>query len=324
MKTSRNNPKRTPHKTKKKARYKIKNWAAYNKALKQRGNITVWVSADVVSGWYYRGPQRQGGQFIYSDVAIETGLKFKGIYHLPLRQTQGFADSLFRALGVPITSPDYTRLSRRGATVTPSLQASLPSRPMALVFDSTGLKVYGEGEWKTRMHGISKRRTWRKFHLAVNANDHQIQATEVTANSSDDASQVKPLLQPLDGKPIESGRGDGAYDKQSVYRELLSRGIVPIIPPREDALIHPDIPEYSVRNKAIADINRRSRKYWKRNTGYHKRSLAETAFFRYKTIIGDRLKARKLDNQKTEVTIGCAILNRMAQIGMPVSYKVAA
>lgn len=324
MKTSRNNRKGIVHKTKKKAQYRIKNWPAYNKALKQRGSLTVWVSDDIVSGWYYSGPQRQGGQFIYSDVAIETGLKLKGIYHLPLRQTQGFVDSLFKALGVSVTSPDYTRFSRRGATINPSLQASAPSRPMALVFDSTGLKVYGEGEWKTRMHGISKRRTWRKFHLAVNANDNQIQAVEVTDNSSDDASQAEPLLQQLDGMPIESGRGDGAYDKKPVYRALHARGIVPIIPPRKDALIHPDIPEYSARNQAIADINRHSRKHWKRNSGYHKRSLGETAFFRYKTIIGDRLKARKLDNQKTEVTIGCAILNRMAQLGMPVSYKVSA
>ncbi|MBI4726364.1 transposase [candidate division TA06 bacterium] len=133
--------------------------------------MTVWISDDIVSGWYYRGPQRQGGRLVYSDVAIETALKLKGIYHLPLHQTQGSVYSLFKALVVTITSPDYTRFSRRGATVNPSLQASMPSRPIALVFDSTGLKVYGEGEWKTRMHGISKRRTWRKFHLAVNASN---------------------------------------------------------------------------------------------------------------------------------------------------------
>lgn len=324
MKTSRNIPKRTSDTTKKKPRYKIKNWPAYNNALKQRGSVTVWVSDDVMSGWYYSGTHRQGGQLIYSDVAIETCLKLKEIYHLPLRQTQGFVDSLFKALGVSITSPDYSRFSRRGATIDPLLWASPACRPMALVFDSTGLKVYGEGEWKVRMHGISKRRTWRKFHMAVDANDTQIQACEVTANSSDDASQIEPLLQQIDGKPIESGRGDGAYDKLSAYRALLSRDIVPIIPPREDALIHPGISEYSVRNKAIADINRHSRKHWKRKTGYHKRSLVETAFFRYKTIIGDRLKSRKFDNQKTEVKIGCAILNRMAQIGMPVSCKVTA
>ncbi|MBI4726722.1 transposase [candidate division TA06 bacterium] len=117
VKTSLNNQKGITHKTKKKARYKIKNWPAYNEALKQRGSMTVWISDDIVSGWYYRGPQRQGGRLVYSDVGIETGLKLKGIYHLPLRQTQGFVNSLFKALGVPITSPDYTRFSRRGATV---------------------------------------------------------------------------------------------------------------------------------------------------------------------------------------------------------------
>ncbi|HIL11691.1 MAG TPA: IS4/IS5 family transposase [Candidatus Latescibacteria bacterium] len=88
-----------------------------------------------------------------------------------------------------------------------------PTRePMHLVVDSTGLNVYGEGEWKVRKHGWTTRRTWRELHLGVNADTQEIVAHQLTAAYADDARQLKPLLRQID-TPLARCYGDGAYDR---------------------------------------------------------------------------------------------------------------
>ena len=164
--------------------------------------------------------------------------------------------------------------------------------PIDVVVDSTGMKVFGEGEWKTRKHGISKRRTWRKLHLAVNPDTHEIEAETLTENSCDDASQVDPLLDQVAGK-IDGFYGDGAYDKWKVYETLDYRKIKVIVPPQRNAKIKqhgnssdPPLP----RDIAIREIRRRGRRQWKKRIGYHRRSLSETAMYRMKCCFGDHLK----------------------------------
>src|SRR4051794_35558542 len=192
----------------KKAVYRIRNWKQYNEALVRRGSLTLWVEDTKLDAWRYQGPTQQGAQFEYSDLAIECLLTLRTVYHLPLRATEGFARSLLELMGLELPVPDFSTLSRQAK----DLRIKLPKKatgPLHLVLDSTGLKVYGEGEWKVRKHGYSKRRTWLKLHLAVDPQTHEIQAAMVTDPGVTDAETVPALLEQVED-PIDSAAGDGA------------------------------------------------------------------------------------------------------------------
>ena len=194
-----------------------------------------------------------------------------------------------------------------------------------LVVDSTGLKLYGEGEWKVRQHGYSKRRTWRKLHLGLDETTGEVLATVLTDNATDDAAMVPALLDQIEDEIAAMG-GDGAYDKRKVYDALIKREIAPIIVPRRNARIwqhgNSKAPPHP-RDEALRYIRRHGRKKWKRDHGYHRRSKAESVMYRYKTIFGSSLWARTMENQQVEVRIKSQVLNRMTQLGMPESYAAA-
>ena len=314
-------------KSKQTAQYRVRNWADYNASLVQRGSITIWVSPEIVRAWkpLPDRPRQRGGQVQFSDMAIECLLTVRVVFHLTLRATEGFARSLFEILGVNVAVPDYTPLCKRAQ----HLNVPLPTTahgPIHAVLDSTGLKVFGEGEWKVRKHGYSKRRTWRKLHLNVDSATHEIQAMLLTEASMDDAEATPELLEQTSA-PVEQLSADGAYDKRKVYTTCAEHGIQTItIPPRRDAhiwqhgnCVAPALP----RDENLRRIRAVGRQQWKQASGYHQRSLAETAMFRFKTIFGDHLSSRVLHNQKTEARIKCAALNHMTQLGMPDSYRVA-
>ncbi len=189
------------------------------------------------------------------------------------------------------------------------------------------MKVYGEGEWKVRKHGWSKRRTWRKLHIGIDVNTQEIVAAELTGNDKDDAATAKTMLKGAT-KRIKSFRGDGAYDDLD-FRKTLGAKVHQIIPPPKDAVVRKGtkkkpLEEYiHQRNQAVADIHQNGRKAWKVEQGYHKRSLNEVVMFRYKTIFGQELSARKTENQLAEALLKCSILNKYTDLGMPDSYKVA-
>jgi Transposase DDE domain. len=191
-----------------------------------------------------------------------------------------------------------------------------------IVVDSTGLKVYGEGEWKVRQHGYTKRRTWRKLHLAVDESSAQIEAVVVTTNSIDDGDVLGDLLDQVGGE-IKQVSGDGLYDKRKCYKVIEKREAVAAIPLRRGARIwqyRNSAKKPLARDENLRRVRKVGRKKWKQEVGYHRRSLAETAFYRIKTIFGDRLSARGFGAQSCEVFIRCAALNRMTQLGMPDSY----
>ena len=305
--------------------YRIRNWKQYNDALVRRGSLTLWVDRAMLQAWRYQGPSQRGAQFRFSDTAIECLLTLRSVYHLTLRATEGFAHSLFGLMNLDLPVPDYTTLCRRAATV----RITLPKKaagPLHLVLDSTGLKVYGEGEWKVRQHGYSKRRTWLKLHLAVDPQTHEIQAAMVTDPGVTDAATVPALLEQVEN-PIDSAAGDGAYDRQEVYDALEGRSARAVVPPRRDAKVkrHGNTggPRLA-RDENLRRIRKVGRAAWKEESGYHERSLAETAMFRMKTIFGDGVASRSPAQQATEVGIRCRALNIMTHQGMPESERVAA
>ena len=317
-----------------KEKYRLTNWSAYNAGLKQRGSLTLWLCEDVAQQWYHQGEAKKGGQFIYANACIVLLLTLKVTFKLPFRQLEGFACSLMDLLKLGLRVPDYSQICRRqkGLTVPMGLGKRLLREPLHLVIDSSGLKVYGEGEWKVRQHGVSKRRTWRKLHLAVDEQTGQILAHRLTDKDTDDACQLPDLVQQVQqrGVKVSKASADGSYDTFDTYQYLIKEQMEPIIPPRINAawwvdqndtlLDHP-------RNRALEQIDQgglnANRKQWKQDSGYHRRSKAENAFFRWKTIHGPGMYARKINNQQIEAAIKVAVLNRFIQIAPPIAVKVA-
>jgi len=308
-----------------KDQYKITNWSAYNQSLINRGSLTIWISEDIASWWYDDGPAQAGGQYVYADKCIECLLTLKVVFGLGYRQLQGFSQSLLSLLQVDLVCPSYSQIQRRSSQVEIDMVAPKAKGNLYIVADSTGMKVYGEGEWKVRKHGYTKRRTWRKLHLGVDESTGYIYASLLTENSADDAAQVPDLLEQIQ-EPIERFSGDGAYDKSKCWDVLDQYGIEGIIPPRKDAVYWVDEQDQLLdhdRNRILQRIDEIGRKEWKSESGYHRRSLSETAMFRYKTIFGPKLYSRKFDKQKAENSIKVRALNMMTAQGMPVSIKVS-
>jgi hypothetical protein len=291
------------------------NWSSYNKSLISRGKITFWFDKSVINSWYAVPNGRPGAQSTYSDTAIETLsiLRFK--FGLKLRCTQGFAESLIELMGLPLEIPNYTTLCRRLGKISLKLQKIIKSgKPIHVVIDSTGLKVYGEGEWKVRQHGYSKRRTWRKLHLGVDESNSQIVAMVLTDNSFKDNEVYEDLIDDVDDE-IEQVSADGAYDSKNCYEKSVKDGINLVTPPRRGAILKkhgnrsgpPDPRDLHIRE--IRDVGR---KQWKKNNRYHRRSISETAMYRFKTLLGEKLLSREFDRQANEVFIKCQILNKMS------------
>lgn len=318
-------PKQKHTQSRPKTLYRVKNWSKYDKALVQRGSITFWMSDDFEKTWLYVGEKQRGSQFEYTDQAILVMLTVKEVFHLTNRGVEGFVRSLFRIMKINLPVPAHSTLSKRGK----DLKVKLPkktSQSLNIVMDSTGLKIYGEGEWKVRMHGVSKRRTWRKLHVGANPEDGEIQAVLLTENKVSDDQAVEKLLGQIEQMIIDFA-ADGAYDKRKVYNSLNTHSpeVNILIPPRKNARIwkHGNTKtERLKRDQNLRSIRKEGRKEWKKNSGYHIRSLAETTMFRLKTIFGDDLSARLLATQTTQALVRCAALNKMTHLGMPQSYKV--
>jgi len=203
-----------------------------------------------------------------------------------------------------------------------------PGERLNIVFDSTGVKVFGEGEWKVRKHGYSKRRTWRKVHIGMCADTGQVVVSAMTSNSVTDDEAMIHMMEAIDDVPLGDVLGDGAYDTLDCREAVHDRGGRQIIPPDKNARVQKrtKIPALQARDLAIRRIEglgEEGRATWKKESGYHRRSRVETLMFRYKTILGDRLSARKASNQATEVSVKLDVLNRMTELGKPKSYKVA-
>ena len=306
--------------------YRVKNWSEYEQALVQRGSLTFWLSDDIEQIWLYTGEKQRGSQFNYSDKTIEIMLTLKEVFHLTNRSVEGFVRSLFVMMKNDLPVPDHSTLSKRGKALEVKLPKKASSR-LNLVLDSTGLKIYGEGEWKVRKHGYSKRRTWRKLHLGTDPETGEVQAVLLTENSISDDAAVKELLEQIEQTLIACA-ADGAYDKRKVYDALNkhSPDVEILIPPRKNARIwqHGNSNAAPLkRDENLRYIRKRGRRQWKEDSGYHMRSLAETAMFRLKTLFGAELSTRLLETQTTQALIRCMALNKMTHLAMPESYQVA-
>src|SRR3954471_10066572 len=212
---------------------RVTNWAEYNEALRQRGSLTVWFTDDAIAAWKAEPRTTPGGQPHYSDLAITTALTLRAVFRLALRQTEGLIGSILQLLGVDLSVPDFSTLSRRAQTLELPAQTRATGGAIHLLVDSSGLKLGGPGEWLGEKHGASKRRSWRKLHIGFDAVSGRIVASILTDRDVDDASQVGPLLDQIT-EPVELFMGDGGYDRTNLYTTLNKRhpDAKVIVPPR--------------------------------------------------------------------------------------------
>jgi len=300
--------------------HRVTNWKQYNESLVRRGDVTLWFSEEALASWEHANEGvKVGRPFTYSDGAIECLLTLRELFRLPYRQTEGLGRALVKLLAADAAIPDFTSLAKRAGRLKVALDLPARSGPIDVVVDSTGLKVYGAGEWRSDAYRAPKRRTWRKLHLSINAATQEIVAEMLTSRACDDADLVPALLAQIDS-PVVKLYGDGAYDKWKLYDELAQAEIQPVIPPRRGATIRrhgnsaaPRLP----RDEALRGMRRHGRRGWKRSSGYHRRSLIETSMSRLKQAFGPRLKNKAFAHQRTEARLRCKLLNRFTQLGLP-------
>ena len=242
MKTPSKQPKKQKRGGKKKKKqYKVRNWREYNKALVDRGSILFWITEEAIENWEEKQKTgKRGKPRIYSAIAIETAVTLQQVFRLPLRQTEGFLKSIFKRIGVDALTPDFSTISIRAGTLPITIRVRpIRSEPLHVVIDSTGVKVYGEGEWKVRQHGWSKRRTWRKLHIGVDDATGDILLGEVTGNDAADCEIFTPLVDQLPKEQnLEQVSADGAYDRRICYETLVRLNVPHIaIPPQHNARI---------------------------------------------------------------------------------------
>ena len=297
--------------------FKVQNWAEYEAGLRRRGSLTLWIEEGAAEHWPSRWP---GGQARYTDPAIQTCLMLRTAFKLALRQSEGLMESIITVMGLRITAPDHTTVSRRAVAL--PVPMPLPSGPLHVLIDSTGLQVYGAGQWLEARHGAKSRRKWRKLHLAVDAESGMIVAQKLTDQDGDDPSQVGPLIDQIGGQ-IGRVTADGAYDGGPTYRTIAQHGdgIEVVIPPRSTAVPSCELGPPTQRDLHLAMLTEQGHLGWQVATGYGQRSLVETAMGRYKSLIGPRLRARGFAAQQTEAAIGVAALNRMLAAGRPKSVR---
>ncbi len=287
--------------------YRLRNWRQYNKALVRRGSLTLWVSDEIIARWREtKRTGKRGTPRTYTDTAILCMATLEEVYHLPLRATQGLMLSVVKLLGLDLTVPDYTTLCRRRKTLEVVLPRRQKSEPLHMVVDSTGVKVYGEGEWKVRQHGYSCRRTWRKLHFGVDEATHEFVAVTISTNDFKD-SQLLPDLLAQVADHITQVSADGAYDTRNCYDALRAREVRAAIPPRTGARIwqHGNTrAERHIRDENLRAVRHKGRREWKRESKYHRRSLAETQVFRVKTIFGERVSAHSFTGKRRRCLSG--------------------
>ena len=303
-----------------KTKHHVGNWPAYDRALVQRGDITVWLAPDAIATWEAVGVGTRGGQRPYSDLAIETALTLRLIFHLPLRQTEGFLTSIFRMPDLDLSAPDHTTRSRRGQHLDLSLRRAPAGAGLHLLVDSTGLSIVGEGEWAAVKHGGRGRRGWKTRHLGVDRSG-VIVARVLTEASVDDATTGITLIAAVDGA-LGRVTADAAYDTIGFYEAAGARGATVVVPPTSTAHMSRHGPRASARDHTILAVKEIGRRRWKKTSGYHGQARVENAFFRYTSIIGDSLRACSAAGRGTEVDLACNILNQMTGLGRPMSYRI--
>jgi len=301
-------PKPTP------TRYRTTNWSTYNVSLRQRGSLSVWFDPDMV--WHAEKSGKRGRPETFSDGAIQTCLTLKVLFGLPLRQTVGLVESLIQMAGLDWPVPDFSTLCRRQARLAVQIPYGASGQPLNLLIDSTSIKFRGDGEWLARKHGASRRRQWRKVHLAMDAGTGDVRAVEFTSSRQGDSPLLPELLSQIPpDEPINTVAADGAYDTRRCHGAIIERGADAIIPIRRNGRAwKADCPAAIARNEILRATRHLGRALWKKWARYHVRSRVEGRMNCLKRF-GERIMSRDPDRQTAEIHIRIAIINTFSALG---------
>ena len=247
----------------------------------------------------------------------------KVLFGMALGQTTGFVESLLRLAGLDWKVPDFSTLCRRQKTLSISIPYHGGTGPLHLLIDATGMKAEGEGEWNARKHGGSKKRPWRKLQLEMNEETPEFRAVSVTTSKVGGAPMLHDLMEQIPPEQeIATITADGAYDTRRCHNVIAARGAAAIIPPRRNAqLWKPTTAGAIARTEAVRACKYLDRALWRKLTGYHRRSRAETKMNSVK-LLGQGLMARDFDRQVAELQVRIAVLNRYTALGIPVTEPV--
>ncbi len=274
----------------------------------------MWISEDAVKSWTPTRSGRRGAPLKYSDLAIETTLTLRLVYGLPLRQAEGFLRSLLQIMKLDLDAPDHTTLSRRSRQLDVVLNPKVSSGPIDLIIDSTGLSIVDQGEWAAAKHGKRGKRDWRKLHTGVNGAGG-IVAQILTDGNVNDAKTGVELIEQVEDD-IACVTGDAAYDTAAIYAASGTRGAEVVVPPVKGAVVSRSNLPLSARDTTVLKVKAMGRRKWKKESGYHRQGRVENTFFRYKQVLGGKLRARHVQVQEVEAALACRILNQMAELGM--------
>jgi IS5 family transposase len=293
------------------ARKSTRSWSEVNRSLVKQGSIIFWIQDKALKGWVAEKTGSRGRPQVYSRHAILALLIVRAVFGCPFRQLQGLMTDILLLMGLTLPCPDYTTICRRASSVRVPFKRRSKG-PLTLVLDSTGLKVFGEGEWRMEKHGPSRRRGWKKLHIGMCAETGEILVSLLTDKEVSDSHGALDMLDAVAGDLVEV-IGDGAYDTYDVRRAIHTKGAKGTIPPRQGARKSRGDPALADRDRAIHRIRdqKRGKRRWKQEEGYHRRSLFETAMHRFKAHLGPNLRARTLANQGVEMAVKIHVLNEM-------------
>ena len=286
-----------------------RNWAEYNKQLVQRGSVTFLIDPKILQT---KKSKHRGRPTEFSDALIIMLFMLKIQYHLPYRALEGFAAWIFGYMYPQLVVPSYSLICKRVANLGYSLPQLSHYRAQTVLIDASGVKVMGEGEWKVKIHGKSKRRKWLKIHIAVDADSQQIVAETTTESTVADSLMTQALLDQA-GNSVKTVIADGAYDRSNARDVIKKNKARALIPPARNARYKGKNDERDVSILQITGLgaDEEARRFWGKLSGYSQRALVETAFSRFKRLFGDRLFSKDPEKQKVEIRTKFLLLNRM-------------
>lgn len=283
------------------------NWSHYNKSLINRGSINFWISPESCKKWKANRTKKAGRPYLFSDDWIEALSIVRFVFHLPLRQLQGFVLSLLQMQKLSIPVPHYSCICKRGKKTYGSMKKK---KVTDIVFDTSGVRIYEAGEWKKEKYG--GHRKWRKLHIAMDLKTKEIIYSKLTAASAHDLEKIDEVLEHVDrrkGKVLI----DGIADQHELYKKCERRNKHLFTPPRKGASMSTGCDS---RNRAVKTIkllggDQEARKIWSKLTGYNQRTQIETLFSRWKRILGESLKSKLETSCSHEIYVKSLIMNRM-------------
>lgn len=288
-------------------------WKEYNKRLVQRGSVTFLIEKKTLDLIKNYKPKSTGGRpQEFPPTLIELLLLVKIQYSLTYRALEGFAKSIFERIKRWFKIPNYTTICKRAKEIAAKLPRLSSRRPTVVLVDASGIKVYGEGEWKRKVHGVGRPRKWMKMHIAVDEKTQEVIAEELTDCRVADSSMLPELIERTP-RSVKKVKADGAYDRSKCRNAIKERGAEPVIPPPRNGRLSK---QHKERDEAIVTIHalgldEKARSLWGKLTGYNYRVLVETAFSRYKRLFSGSLFSKTPDRQKVENRLKWCILNKM-------------